>query len=66
MPKTSRQSMKVYVHISEAFSRLPHLLALLVKLNFGLVLWLFNNCWLFNAKSCFYIYIKYMICKDIL
>ena len=27
---------------------------------FGLVLWLINNCWLFNAKSCFYMYIKYI------
>ena len=33
---------------------------------FGLVLWHINHCWLFNAKSCFYIYIKYMICKHIL
>ena len=27
---------------------------------FGLVLWHINYCWLFNAKSCFYIYIKYI------
>ena len=32
---------------------------------FGLVLWHINYCWLFNAKSCFYIYIRYMICKHI-
>ena len=33
---------------------------------FGLVLWHINQCWLFNAKFCFYMYIKYMICKHIL
>ena len=33
---------------------------------FGLVLWHINHCWLFNTKSCFYIYMKYMICKHIL
>ena len=33
---------------------------------FSLVLWHINPCWLFNAKSCFYIYIKYMIHKHIL
>ena len=27
---------------------------------FGLVLWHINHYWLFNAKSCFYIYIKYI------
>ena len=32
---------------------------------FGLVLWDINHYWLFKAKSCFYIYIKYMICKHI-
>ena len=32
---------------------------------FTLVLWHTNHYWLFNAKSCFYIYIKYMICKHI-
>ena len=32
----------------------------------GLVLWHINHCWSFNAKSCFYIGIKYMICKHIL
>ena len=32
----------------------------------GLVLWHINRCWLFNAKSCFYIHIEYMICKHIL
>ena len=36
---------------------------------FGLVLWHTNYCWLFIAKSSFYIYIKYMIinalCKHI-
>ena len=26
----------------------------------GLVLWHINYYWLFNAKSCFYIYIKYI------
>ena len=26
---------------------------------FGLVLWHINHCWLFNAKSSLYIYIKY-------
>ena len=31
-----------------------------------LVLWHINHCRLFNAESCFYIYIKYMICKLIL
>ena len=31
----------------------------------GLVLWHINHCWLFNANSCFYVYIKYMICKHI-
>ena len=33
---------------------------------FGLVLWHIKDGWLFNAKFCFYIYIKYMICKLIL
>ena len=28
---------------------------------FDLVFWHINNYWLFNAKSCFYLYIKYMI-----
>ena len=32
---------------------------------FGLVLWYIKHCWLFNAKFCFYKYIKYMICKHI-
>ena len=32
----------------------------------GLVFSHFNNCSLFNAKSCFYIYIKYIIGKHIL
>ena len=27
---------------------------------FGWVLWHINNCWLFNAKSSLYIYIKYI------
>ena len=26
----------------------------------NMVLWHINHCWLFNAKSCFYIYIKYI------
>ena len=26
---------------------------------FGWVLWHINHCWLFNAKSSFYIYIRY-------
>ena len=30
---------------------------------FGLVFWHINDCWLFNAKSCFYISRKYVICK---
>ena len=30
---------------------------------FGLVLWHISHYRLFNAKSCFYIYIKYMICR---
>ena len=33
---------------------------------YGLVLWHINHCWLFSAKSCFYICTKYMICKYIL
>ena len=36
---------------------------------FGLVWFVFshiNHCWLCNAKSCFYIYIKYIIYKHIL
>ena len=32
----------------------------------GLVLWHINHCCLFNAKSCFYISIKYLICNHIL
>ena len=28
---------------------------------FGLVLWHINRCWLFNAKSFLYIYIKYIL-----
>ena len=32
----------------------------------GRVLWHINHSWLFNAKSSFCIYIKYMICKHIL
>ena len=27
---------------------------------FDWVLWHINYCWLFNAKSCLYIYIKYI------
>ena len=27
---------------------------------FGLIFWHINHCWLFNAKFCFYIYIKYI------
>ena len=27
---------------------------------FGLVLWHINHCWLFNAKSFLYMYIKYI------
>ena len=30
------------------------------KVWFGWVLWHINFCWLFNAKSCLYIHIKYM------
>ena len=26
----------------------------------ALVLWHINHCWLFNAKSCFCLYIKYI------
>ena len=33
---------------------------------FGLVLWHINYCCFFNFKSCFCIYIKYTICKNIL
>ena len=33
---------------------------------FGWVLWHINHCWLFNDKFCFYISIKYMICKHTL
>ena len=33
---------------------------------FGLVLCHINHCCLFNRKYCFYIYVKYMICKHIL
>ena len=29
-------------------------------IRFGLVLWQINHCWLFNAKSYLYIYIKYI------
>ena len=29
-------------------------------LSFGLVLWHINQCWLFDAKSSLYIYIKYI------
>ena len=36
------------------------------KESFGLVLWHIKHCWLLNAKSCFYIYIKYMSYKHIL
>ena len=32
----------------------------IANLRFGCVLWHINLCWLFNAKSCFYIYIKYI------
>ena len=28
---------------------------------FGLVLWYINHCWLFNDKSCFYIYVGHSI-----
>ena len=31
----------------------------------GWILWHINPCWLFNAKSCLNIYIKYMIYKHI-
>ena len=30
---------------------------------FALVVWHINHCWLFNARSSLYIYIKYMSCK---
>ena len=33
------------------------------KVWFHLFLWHINHCWLFNAKSYFYIYIEYMIYK---
>ena len=33
---------------------------------FHLVLWHINYCWLFNANSFLYIYLKYMICKYIM
>ena len=33
---------------------------------FCFVSWHINHYWLSNAKSCFSIYIKYMICKHIL
>ena len=33
---------------------------------FGLVLWHINHCKLFDAKSFLYIYIKYMISKNVL
>ena len=33
---------------------------------FGLVLWHINHSWLFYTKFCFYINVKYMICKLIL
>ena len=33
---------------------------------FRLVLLHINRCWLFNAKSCFYIYIKYKLKQQIL
>ena len=36
------------------------------RVNISLISWNINCCWLFNAKSCFYIYIKYMICKYII
>ena len=32
---------------------------------FGLVLWHINEYWLLNSKSCFYIDIRYMICKPL-
>ena len=30
------------------------------RISIGLVLWHINHCRLFNAKSCLYIYIKYI------
>ena len=33
---------------------------------FGLILRHINHCFLLNTKSCFYIYITYMICRHIL
>ena len=35
-------------------------------ISFCLVWWHIKYCWLFNAKSFFHTYIKYMICKHIL
>ena len=32
----------------------------------GWVLWNINHCRLFNAKSCLYNYIRYVICEHIL
>ena len=51
--------------LSEAgFNSVSHLWDWLSKqVWIDLVLWHINHCWLSNAKSCFYIYIKYMICK---
>ena len=45
---------------------MPNIISCLIFLWFGLVLWNIKNCWLFNTKSCFYVYIKYMFCKQIL
>ena len=37
-----------------------------VSVWFCLVLWHISHCWLFNAKSCYYTNIKYMISNHIL
>ena len=47
-----------YMYISNALY-----LYMIGLLCFALILWYINHCWLFKVKSCFYIYIKYIICR---
>ena len=52
---------KYRVHVSkEVCNIFLQVFSLLYVHLFGWVLWHINHCWLFNAKSCLYIYIRYI------
>ena len=54
--KLTEENFKMLVKINYDCRRCLHILFL-----FGLVSWHINPCRLFNAKSCLYIYIKYIL-----